>query len=519
MSRRRIFASVAGAAIASSACMAYPNNPWFEQRQSPAPQLAPTSGVDEVTPAVTQAGAQQEEGPRVSIYAEVMNSAGTRLVRANFHLDDDAYVLVGHIDADGVLRIEFPDTPLDFGLVKGHASYQTAQFFAGFTNQYRARFATGQYRGTQAAGDSYDGGTGYIFVIASWQPLHFEKFSSGGVWDSFEVADADYARDPRPAVYELAASLAGTNPSTYTVRFASAYDTYTPYAATSAFADSYYGDGFGSQMCSGFGYGYSAGFPSSPFTFSGLNPVLTYGYGQSFWWRGSQYLYSAAGDCYYSGGSVPYGGYRPYVYGWTIAQTPTAPPPSTGRLIGIDRIRTPVTPQATPMHLAPGGGSDVGSGAGNATHLSSTPEPTTPEYRTRGLVAHQDPAGTDDHIAPRSYGGNRAHDGGSQSGNNQGMVIRNGNDGRAQTTNSRGDGSNNNAARAQTQNQGQHAVPQTRNESHADAPRVAPAQSPHFDAPRSAPPPTPHVDAPRMAPAPPPPSSSSSSGKPPSSKN
>ncbi len=512
MSRRRIFASVASVAMASSACMAYPSNPWFQQAQSPAPQSALTSGATDASPEVMQAGGyQREDGPRVSIYAEVDNTNGTRLVRANFHLDDDAYIVVGHIDADGVLRIEFPDTPIDNGFARGHASYQTAQFFAGFAGQYRARFTSGLTRSANAY-DSYDGGTGFVFVIASWQPMHFEKFSTAGHWDSFELTDADYLTNPRPAVNELASLLAGTNSSAYTIKFASVYDTQAPYAAS----NSLYSNSLGAQSCSGLGFGYSFGFPSSPFGFSAFNPVSTYGYGQSFFWRGSQYLYDAADDCYYNtgigGAYLPYGYFPPgYGNGWSIAQTPSSPPPNNGRLIGIDRIRPPVTPQATPMHLAPGSAPDAGGSTTNASKMTLAPE-TKPQYRTRGLVAHEDPAGSVEVIPQRSYGG-RAHDAGTQSSGFQGLVIR-GNDNQ-----SRGDQPSSNTPRVQSQshndtprNDSPRVAPQTRSESpRADAPRMAPSPAPaRADAPRSEPARTPPAGSSSSS------SSSSSSGKPPS---
>jgi hypothetical protein len=517
MSRRRIFASVASVAMASSACMAYPSNPWFQQAQSPAPQTVSASTDERACGLCQQAGGyQQEEGPRVSVYAEVDNASGSRLVRANFHLDDDAYVVVGHIDIDGVLRIAFPDTPLDNGFARGHASYQSAQFFAGFAGQYRARFATGLRSGGANTYDSYDGGAGYVFVIASWQPMHFEKFSTDGRWDSFELTDADYARNPRPAVNELASLLVGTNPSTYTVKFASVYDTRTPYSA----ADNLY-DSFGAQTCSGFGFGYASGFPSSPFGFSAFNPTYTYGYGHSFWWRGSQYLYDAADDCYFNSGAfLPFGYRQPgYLYGWTVAQTPP-PPPNNGRLIGIDRIRPPVTPQAAPMHLAPGGAADVGGSTTNASKLTLAPV-TTPEYRTRGLVVHQDPAGSGE-VIPRSFGG-RAHDAGTQSSGFQGLVIRsndnqsqNQNDAARRAPSTRGDAPTSGSPRveAQSHNDAPRAAPQTRTETpRAESPRTAPAatSAPRAEAPRSEPA--------RSAPAASSTSSSSSSGKPPSSKN
>ena len=48
-----------------------------------------------------------------------------------------------------------------------------------------------------------------MFVIASWRPMHFERFQTGNIWDSFELTDDSYMRDPRPAIYELATLLAG----------------------------------------------------------------------------------------------------------------------------------------------------------------------------------------------------------------------------------------------------------------------------------------------------------------------
>src|SRR5688572_24860643 len=65
------------------------------------------------------------EGPGASIRAEFSNLAGSRRVRARFNLDADAYVVIGHIDASGVLRIAFPTNPAtDDGFVKGNKSYQ-----------------------------------------------------------------------------------------------------------------------------------------------------------------------------------------------------------------------------------------------------------------------------------------------------------------------------------------------------------------------------------------------------------
>lgn len=485
LTRRRVFASLATVSVAAAAGCAsssVPSSSWFEQ--NPAPSSS-GSGPSEGSAALAVAPAEQ--GPRVSVYADVSVIGGARHVRANFHLDDDAYVVVGHIDADGILRIEFPTTPEDNGFARGRASYSTAQFFAGFTDEYRARFTTdyGLLSNT-ARNDSYDGGLGYVFVIASWQPMRFDKFSSNGTWDSYEVSNADYRRDPRPAVYELASLLAGTNPDAYTVAFARVFTTQSSYAMGSGF-----GDAYGARVCSGFGYGFGFGFTSGPFGFSAFNPLLTYGYGQSFYYHGSLYQYSLADDCYFRstsyyryafGYGTPYGyGYNyPYGYG----QNPP-PPTGGGRFIGIDRIRrSPVSPQAAPMHLAPGGTTDVG--ATNATQMTLAPEPASPQYRTRGLVAHQDPAGGEI-IAPRSLQTDRrARDAGANSGATLPMVFRGSDNGtRAQ---SRDDGANRRSP-----------TPRTETPT-ANMPRVI--ESPRAESPRSAPPPQPRVEAPRAVPQP-----------------
>src|SRR6185503_13877033 len=124
-----------------------------------------------------------------------------------------------HIDASGVMRIVFPIEPSDDGLVKGKKTYETQEFFAGFADQYRDRLRYGMFRPAMNNIDSYDGGLGYVFIIASWRPMHFDRFATGGNWDSFEIADEQYMKDPRPAIYELGSLLVGENREAYTVKF------------------------------------------------------------------------------------------------------------------------------------------------------------------------------------------------------------------------------------------------------------------------------------------------------------
>ena len=305
------------------------------------------------------------EGPRVTIHAQVTNFADSRRVRGVFRLEDDAYVIVGHIDADGVLRIAFPNEPSDDGFVRGGRSYQTSEFFAGFNAEYRFRARTSMFHSIGSTPNAYDGGLGYVFVIAAWRPMRFDRFQTGAMWDSFELADEGYMRDPRPAIYELATLLAGENSEAYTVRFARFGDTQTLYGGYGTIASAY-----SAGYCSGYE---PFGFSSSPFAFSVSHLFGASGYGQDFRYRGTNYYYDGGGDCYRSGS--PFG--NAYGYGYRIVQGPGVPTPSTPRALAVDGHRPRPVPQDLPGHFLP---------------QSDTPSPNdgavlrSPEYRQRGLI-------------------------------------------------------------------------------------------------------------------------------------
>jgi hypothetical protein len=322
---------------------------------------------------VAQALADQV-GPRVSIRAEVSSYADSRRIRGVFRLDDDAYVIVGHIDADGVLRIAFPTDPSDDGFVHGNRSYQTSEFFAGFNSEYRFRVRNSIYGPAGFSPDAYDGKLGYVFVIASWRPMRFDRFQTSGVWDSYELADDNYMRDPRPAIQELATLLAGDNTEAYTVKFARYNDTQAVYAGMSSF-----GSSFNSGYCAGYE---PFGFASSPFGVFGY--ASSWAHGGDFQYRGSTYYYNAAEDCYRTGYPTVYG----YGYPYRIAQTPPVRPtpatPNRPRIFDVDGHRTPTPPPALPGHFFPKtqetapGNSDVAQ--------------TSPDYRRRGLITNDGPA-------------------------------------------------------------------------------------------------------------------------------
>jgi hypothetical protein len=478
--RRSLFGSTLGVLVLTGACASGNSpetgvTPQFDQ-----PYALSATARDSV---VAQSIADRE-GPRVSIHANIFNTSGLRRVRADFYAEDDAYIVVGQIDASGTVRVVFPDQPGDDGFVRGRHSYQTPEFLAGFTDQFRSRYQT-TYRSVGQARDSYDGGLGYVFIIASWRPLALDRISSGGEFDSYELADASYMSDPRSAIQELAAVLAGGNREAYTLKYARYFDTQTAYNGNSAFASNY-------------GYGYCAGFAPLGFGFSPFD--TRYGYsglsqlGQSFLYRGTYYSYDAANDCYraepaFFGFGSGFTGFRP------------PPPPVTGpRKSAIDAMahQPPIRPTPLPAHRFPsviaqdGGSPSTGLG----THVS-------PEYRRRGLITTDVPSSGpergDAHIRATMPG-----PGGATSGerpNIQQMVNRG--DEHAHEGNAR--------SRARIAPSDNEARGYTRPGS-ADTPRPSiersepvtrQASPPRVEsAPRSAPPP--HIEPMRSAPPPPP---------------
>jgi hypothetical protein len=362
MRRSRVVGPIIGVILVASACAAPAGvGSGFGVAPSPDPDVRSLTRAERDSLAAQSIA--DRDGPRVNISAMLSTASGSRNVIANFHADDDAYVLVGHIDADGILRISFPIGPRDDGFVRGQASYATPEFFAGFTSEYayRARTSYARYRAPQY--DSYDGGFGYVFIIASWRPMHFDRFSTDGAWDSFELADPNYMNDPRPAVYELASLLVGDAREAYTVKFAHYTTTQTIYGG---YGNDYASSAYGVGYCPGFA---PIGFVSSPFDIGSPYSLLA-AYGESFWYRGDYYAYSPAGDCYAS----RHGGFG---LGYAVPFVPQ----SKARAFNLTR-RSPLSPKPPPLHLPPivtaGGGTAGGS-------------QVTAEYRQRGLIPTDDP--------------------------------------------------------------------------------------------------------------------------------
>jgi hypothetical protein len=266
-----------------------------------------------------------EVGPRVTVRADFDYAAGSRQVDATFHMYDDAYVIVGHLDAAGRLKIVFPSEPGDDGFVRGDKVYHVPSFFAGFVDEYAWRHSNYRYsyHSTASRRDSYDAGLGYVFVIASWRPMRLDRITDGNHWETYNVSDVSYMSDPREAVEELGSVIAGDNSEAYTIEYAQ-------YMTTNHGMYSYSSFDAANGGCSG--YRSSLGFGS--FGFGSFGFFSPFGFGAS----SCDYAYGAYG--------YPFG----YGYGYGYGRPVGYAPPVTGLPPG--RRGSILTPLGLPpLHL------------------------------------------------------------------------------------------------------------------------------------------------------------------------
>ena len=314
-----------------------------------------------------------EVGPRVSVTADFDYAGGSRRVDARFHLYDDAYVIVGHLDAAGRLRIVFPSDPRDDGFVRGGKIYHVPSFFAGFADEYAWRYSEYRYRyhSISSRRDSYDAGLGYVFVIASWRPMRLDRLADGDRWQTYNVADVSYMDDPREAIEELGALVAGDNREAYSIQYA--HYTTTNYGMYS-FSD------FDRVNGGCFGYGSLGllGFGFSPFLFS---PASFYGFGSSA--CPSAYGYRYGGYAY---GNL-YPGSQPVFQGPPVIRPPIEKP-----VIGTPVFRRPQVGGTVALHHPETTGNAPDGSSSTITRVN-----TGSGYHRPGLFA-------EDAAAPRGQG-------------------------------------------------------------------------------------------------------------------
>jgi hypothetical protein len=309
-----------------------------------------------------------EVGPRVNITADFDYAGGSRQVQASFHMYDDAYVIVGHLDAAGRLKIVFPAEPGDDGFVRGDKIYHVPTFFAGFADEYAWRYNDYRYRyhSTASRSDSYDAGLGYVFVIASWRPMRLDRVADGNRWQTYDVTDVSYMQDPREAIEELGSVIAGDNREAYTIQYAR-------YTTTNYGTYSYSDFDRVNSGC----YGYSSFGPQlNALFFSPFGFLPSYGLGYGSMGCNSAYSGLAYG--------VPYGLAYPLYAGPPGFRPPFTPPTGVPmfhrpQLSGILALHKPEATGLTPT--APMGPATV-----NGVSV----------YRRPGLVAED--------AAPRGQG-------------------------------------------------------------------------------------------------------------------
>lgn len=277
-----------------------------------------------------------EGGPHTSVRVGYSGGLINRNLTAYFRTDANSFVLIGHLGGDGVIRVIYPDDPSDPGFVRGKKTYNTDMFAAQFDGiPSLFSYTLAPYRSLNSLYDSYDGrGHGYVFAIASRRPLRTGALEENGRWVEWEVSDYTRSYDPRYAVRDFAAAIAGGDD--YTLRFASSF--------TSSHYDAYASQAWDCAMLSALGFAYSPFWNS----WSALNwqPM-------GFYRRGTEY-----GSC----------GYRSisryaYVNGGNVNQS-----------LGVPVFNpTPVTPREPAPQLDRPGRRGLGPRAGETTReLSAT---------------------------------------------------------------------------------------------------------------------------------------------------
>lgn len=176
-------------------------------------------------------------GPAANVIVEYDGSVFSRRLAALFSVERPAYVLVGHLGGDGVIRVLFPEDARESGYVEGKKLFRTDLA----TGDYDAApgywfMRPAMYRSVGAMSDSYDGnGHGFVFMVASDQPLRFDRISGFGLWDEFEVPAYASSHDPRLAIRAFANLLSPNG--RYTLDYANSFSSRAMYSSAASATD------------------------------------------------------------------------------------------------------------------------------------------------------------------------------------------------------------------------------------------------------------------------------------------
>jgi hypothetical protein len=216
--------------------------------------------------------ARAVEPPRVRVWVDDDRLRYGAPIRVNFRVDQDAFVTIGRVERDGTLQIIFPRSPNDNAAVYGGEDYYV---------DARA-VSSASYRG---------GNYGYVFAIASYEPLDLSAFARGNTWRYTYAANFRLTGRPEETIEYVADRILFDRETTYgyDLEFYSSRDQgYGLYA--SRFCVSYYCNQYGAAYLSTFcdpylgysGFMYTAfnwSWPVSFFSYS--NPCYNGGY--AFW--------------------------------------------------------------------------------------------------------------------------------------------------------------------------------------------------------------------------------------------
>ncbi|HJQ22218.1 MAG TPA: hypothetical protein VJ867_17910 [Gemmatimonadaceae bacterium] len=166
-------------------------------------------------------------GPKALLHAQYYGGMLNRQIEAVFKVEENAYVMVGHLGGDGRFDVLYPEDARESGRVNGGKWFRTSESPAYYdAAPFLYSFATSRFRTAGAQLDSYDGrGYGFIFMIASARPLDFDRISTVGLWNDLDLENYGQSIDPRPQIRHLAEALAHGQP--YTLKFARSVSTYS----------------------------------------------------------------------------------------------------------------------------------------------------------------------------------------------------------------------------------------------------------------------------------------------------
>lgn len=159
--------------------------------------LRPDSGA-----ALTLGTGQQ--GPGIEVWSSQELFREGEPIRVWLRTAADAYVAVLHVDPDGIVHILYPHFPWERSSAPSEREIEIVDPTSG-TTPYAIRAS--EYPGL-----------GYLFAVASGEPLDFSSFVQGNYWSYQSIADHGRIKgDPYVAFMRIVEQMSGGHPVQYDV--------------------------------------------------------------------------------------------------------------------------------------------------------------------------------------------------------------------------------------------------------------------------------------------------------------